>query len=46
MQDRYVGDVRDFIFLIQKDHKDLMDQTIDYLSSGPCKFLFERYNLD
>ena len=38
--------VRDFIFLIQKDHQDLMDQTIDYLSSGPCKFLFERYNLD
>lgn len=36
--------VRDFIFLIQKDHHDLMDQTIDYLRSEPCDFLFEIYN--
>lgn len=38
--------VRDFIFLIQKDHQDLIDQTIDYLRSEPCDFLFEIYNLD
>jgi hypothetical protein len=38
--------VRDFIFLIQKDHQDLMDQAIDYLRSEPCDFLFEIYNLD
>lgn len=38
--------VRHFIFLIQKDHLDLIDQTIDYLRSEPCNFLFEIYNLD
>jgi len=38
--------VRDFIFLIQKDHQDLIDQTIDYHRSKPCDFLFEIYNLD
>lgn len=38
--------VRDFIFLIQKDHRDLIDQTIDYLISEPRDFLFEIYDLD
>lgn len=38
--------VRDFIFLIQKEHRDLIDQTIDYLRNEPCDFLFEIYNLD
>lgn len=38
--------VRDFIFLIQKEHRDLIDQTIDYLRSESCDFLFEIYNLD
>lgn len=38
--------VRDFIFLIQKEHRDLIDQTIGYLRSEPCDFLFEIYNLD
>ena len=38
--------VRDFIFLIQKEHRHLIDQTIDYLTSEPCNFLFELYNLD
>lgn len=38
--------VRDFIFLMQKDHQDLIDQTIDYVRSEPCDFLFEMYNLD
>lgn len=38
--------VRDFIFLIQKEHRDLIGQTIDYLRSEPCNFLFEIYNLN
>jgi hypothetical protein len=38
--------VRDFIFLIQKEHWDLIDQTIDYLTSEPYDFLFGIYNLD
>lgn len=38
--------VRDFIFLIQKEHRDLIDQTIDYLTSEPCDFLFQIRNLD
>ena len=38
--------VRDFIFLIQKERRDLIEQTIDYLTSEPCDFLFEIYDLD
>jgi hypothetical protein len=33
--------IRYFIFLLQKDHQDLIAQTIDYLRSEPCDFLFE-----
>lgn len=38
--------VRHFIFLIQKDHQDLINRTIDHLTGKPCDFLFEIYNLD
>lgn len=38
--------VRHFIFLIQKDHRDLIEQTIDYLRKEPYDFLFEIYTLD
>jgi hypothetical protein len=38
--------VRDLIFLIQEDHQDLIEQTIDYLRRGPYDFLFEIYSLD
>jgi len=35
--------VRDYIFLIQERHRDLMDRTIARLTSPPCDFLFVRY---
>ena len=35
--------VRDFIFLIQERHRDLMNRTIDHLTSPPCDFLFEKW---
>jgi hypothetical protein len=38
--------IRDFIFLIHKDHQDLIDQTINYLTRKPCGFLFEMYDLN
>lgn len=38
--------VRDFIFLIQKPHHDLIDQTIDHLLNKPYDSLFESYELD
>lgn len=39
------GSVRDYIFLIQKEHHQLIDQTIDYLTANPRNFLFEHYAL-
>lgn len=38
--------VRDYIFLIQKPHYDLIDQTINHLLNEPYSFLFEPYNLE
>jgi hypothetical protein len=38
--------VRDYIFLIQKDHQDLIYQTINHLTRKPHNFLFEMYGLD
>lgn len=35
--------VRDFIFLIQERHRDLLDRTISSLTSSPFDFLFDRY---
>ena len=35
--------VRDYIFLIQKEHQDLIDETITYLTREPHNFLFTRY---
>lgn len=38
--------VRDFIFIIQKDHQDLIDQAITHLIKGPYTFLFKMYDLN
>jgi hypothetical protein len=35
--------VRDYIFVIQAQHRDLVDRTIAYLTKPPCNFLFEKY---
>ncbi len=35
--------VRDYIFLIQKEHQDLIDETITYLTREPHNFLFKPY---
>jgi len=35
--------VRDFIFLIQENHRDLITRTIECLTSPPCGFLFKKY---
>jgi hypothetical protein len=35
--------VRDFIFLIQKDHHSLIEKTITHLTGKPYDFLFSRY---
>jgi O-acetyl-ADP-ribose deacetylase (regulator of RNase III) len=37
--------VRDYIFLIQEQHRDLMNRTITRLTSPPCDFLFEKYSV-
>ena len=37
--------VRDFIFLIQEHHRELMDLTIERLTSPPLDFLFEPYHV-
>jgi len=37
--------VRDYIFLIQEQHRDLMNRTIARLTSPPCDFLFEQYSV-
>ncbi|MFH1674684.1 MAG: ImmA/IrrE family metallo-endopeptidase [Pseudomonadota bacterium] len=38
--------VRDYIFLIQKKHLDIMNRTIERLTSTPCDFLFEQYSVE
>jgi hypothetical protein len=38
--------VRDYVFLIQDRHTDLIGQIIKGLTSGPCSFLFNYYPLD
>jgi len=38
--------VRDFIFLIQERHRELMNHTIAHLTSPPWDFLFEQYLIE
>lgn len=37
--------VRHYIFLVRKEHKDLIASTIESLTREPCDFLFEEYTL-
>jgi hypothetical protein len=38
--------VRDYIFLMQKEHQDLLDRTINHLTREPYNFLFKIYDFD
>ncbi len=38
--------VRHYVFLIQKEHQDLIEETINWLTRDPYNFLFEIHNLD
>ncbi|MCQ6963486.1 hypothetical protein [Methanolobus chelungpuianus] len=36
---------RDYIFLIQPSHENIINSTIDSLQKEPCNFMFEKYDL-